>query len=211
MGAAFMGYSLIFIQQHMGLVEIHAGFAVVTEEVRMLAQKTAAAAADISNLIQDNMHKAKLGSEISSHIAGEVRELDGWIEEVHSVSSGQLSDLQELKSITQDLQRSTQNTASNAEKNASTAEELQGQVHMLQQAIDDINRMVAEDSEMVHSSSFTQLEEEVDTEKDVRQSSNGNGNTYGKGYTNGNGSGLAHAVTKNGMAKASKIHYTQTN
>ena len=179
----------------------------------MLAQKTAAAAADISTMIQDNMNKAKLGSEISSQIAGEVRELDGWIEEVHAVSSGQLQYLQELKSISADLERSTESTASNAEKNASTAEELQGQVHMLQQAIDDINRMVTdgESSQQAYEEpEYYSSAPAAGTSDNARHSdhyhSNGNGSkTHTNGHKNGHTNGHHHSpvVTGGSLSRTS--------
>lgn len=122
--------------------EAGAGFAVVTEEVRMLAQKTSAAAADISSMIHDNIQKARQGSEISAKIAGEIKELDNWIEEVHGVSENQVDSLNDLRQISRELGRTTDQTASAASQNASTAEVLQSQVHMLKQAINEMNRMI---------------------------------------------------------------------
>lgn len=186
--------------------EAGAGFAVVTEEVRMLAQKTAAAAADISNMIQDNMNKAKLGSEISSQIAGQVRELDGWIEEVHTVSSGQLTYLNELKSISSDLERSTESTASNADKNASTAEELQGQVHLLQQAINDINRMVSDDAPDSATNNFNY--ERHNAPSNLPKHTNGNGKAH---YRNDNGKSDAEILNKKAKKTDLKVHQNQAN
>lgn len=201
--------------------EAGAGFAVVTEEVRMLAQKTAEAASDISQLIQDNMSKAKQGNEISSKIASEIRELDGWIEEVHSVSAEQLTYLQELRNISSDLERSTQSTATNAEKNASTAEELQSQVHMLQQAIDEINEMVAGNANTVRTQkqeNFNHTHESIHQSYQHKDAGHMNGNGSSKvsisnAYHNGNGNGSGYSVSpEKEHAKAiSKINYDQKN
>lgn len=192
--------------------EAGAGFAVVTEEVRMLAQKTAAAAADISAMIQDNVQKAKQGSEISSHIANEVRELDGWIDQVHTVSTGQITYLNELKSISVELQRSTESTATNAEKNASTAEELQSQVHMLQEAINKINELIAEEGGSYYEDVYEDEPQVSYNRVTPANGKNGNGSKLthnGNGHYGNNGNGK-HGTNENGTYSTSAA-ITKTN
>lgn len=120
--------------------EAGAGFAVVTDEIRMLAQRTAKAATNIRAMIEENIEKAEAGVEISNEIASQISELESWIGDVNSVSDEQICKLEELKSSISKISDTTDNTANMAEKNASTSEELQGQMEVLKSAIDAINK-----------------------------------------------------------------------
>lgn len=122
--------------------EAGAGFAVVTEEVRVLAQKTANAATEIGQMIEENIRKAEQGAEISDKISQQISELVNWIENVHTSATEQVDHLDGLKSIIDNISSTTENTAGMAQKNASTAEELQSQIHVLRSAIEEINRKV---------------------------------------------------------------------
>ncbi|WP_185957138.1 methyl-accepting chemotaxis protein [Gracilimonas mengyeensis] len=122
--------------------EAGAGFAVVTEEVRVLAQKTADAANQIRDMITDNLEKAEQGVGISEKINQQIEELMDWIENVHQSSGEQVAYLDELKLTIQNIANTTENTSEMAENNASTAEELQSQIHVLKTAIRDINAKV---------------------------------------------------------------------
>lgn len=122
--------------------EAGAGFAVVTEEVRELAQKTTDAATQINEVIEDNLEKAEQGANMSTTISKQVLDLCNWIEDVHVTTEEQVSHLDKIKSSITHISSTTDNTASMAEKNAATAEELQGQVQILRSAINDINRKI---------------------------------------------------------------------
>lgn len=122
--------------------EAGAGFAVVTDEIRVLAQKTATAANDISDMIAANIKKAEEGVDVSERISTQISNLTSWIEGVNSLSDEQISQLNELEVSISKISKTTDSTADMAEKNASTAEELQGQIHTLTTAIEDINRKI---------------------------------------------------------------------
>ena len=122
--------------------EAGAGFAVVTDEVRVLAQKTAKAANDIGELIENNTEKARLGTEVSKQISEQITDLKLWIEDVHHVAGTQVGTLKELEDVIQRISKTTGNTAETAEKNAATAEELQGQVNVLQEIVKDLKARV---------------------------------------------------------------------
>lgn len=127
--------------------EAGAGFAVVTEEVRVLAQKTADAATEIGKMIEENITKAEEGAKTSEAISGQISELNSWIEEVYMASGEQVDQLDRLRSSISNISKTTENTASTAEKNASTAEELQSQIHVLRSSIEEINKKVAQNTE----------------------------------------------------------------
>jgi len=120
--------------------EAGAGFAVVTDEVRVLAKKTSEAAYGIAEIIEANIEKAKGGGTVANEITEKISELNEWIANVHEVSHQQISGVEELKNISSELDVTTRKTSETAEKNASTAEELQGQVHMLKSVVQDLNR-----------------------------------------------------------------------
>jgi methyl-accepting chemotaxis protein len=132
--------------------EAGAGFAVVTEEVRVLAQKTAEAATDIGRMIEENLERANEGSDTSELIAEQITELMQWIEDVHVASDAQVGELDSLRRTISAISKTTENTASTAEKNASTAEELQSQIHVLRSSIEEINKKVNQSEEKGRSS-----------------------------------------------------------
>lgn len=137
--------------------EAGAGFAVVTDEVRVLAQKTAKAASDINELISENTEKAVMGTEVSTKISGQISELKLWMDDVHSLTGDQAGTLEELKAIISKISSTTDNTANTASKNAATAEELQGQVHVLEGIIRDLKFRIngsRESSYMVREDGF---------------------------------------------------------
>lgn len=131
--------------------EAGAGFAVVTDEVRVLAQKTAKAANDIGNLIENNAEKANQGTQVSGQISEQIADLKTWINDVHSLAGSQVGTLQDLKQVVERIAKTTGNTADTAEKNAATAEELQSQVHVLQGIIKDLKSRINESSDSDYS------------------------------------------------------------
>ncbi len=143
--------------------EAGAGFAVVTEEVRVLAQKTAQAATEISSMIDENIQKAQEGADTSVHISEQIEELTKFIDDIHVTSGEQVIELDGLKNIIDNISSTTDNTASMAERNASTAEELQSQIHVLRSAIEDINKKVAQN----RGESFKPVHQPVSASKPV--------------------------------------------
>ena len=125
------------------------GFAVVTEEVRVLAQKTAASALEIEDMVSENIQKAEHGAKISEQIFEQISELEKWIDTVIESSDEQLLHLENLKARIQKISIITGTTSGTAQENASTAEELQAQVNMLKNSIEEINKKVVRNNEYV--------------------------------------------------------------
>lgn len=151
--------------------EAGAGFAVVTEEVRVLAKKTADAATEIETMLEENVGKAMLGSKASAKIKEEISNLAEWIKEVNESSSEQAKHLETLKNTIQKISDSTDNTASMAENNAATAEELHSQIQVLQQLIAQINNQVNKGAVVLNS---LQRNVQKDRELNKVQTSNQN-------------------------------------
>jgi len=118
------------------------GFAVVAEEVRNLAAKSAEAANDTSNMIQDSMEKAALGTRIANDTAASLAEIVSGISEstnlvteIAKSSEEQSAGIAQINiGIDQVVQVVQQNSAM-AEESAAAAEEMSGQSNMLQQHI----------------------------------------------------------------------------
>jgi len=174
--------------------EAGAGFAVVTDEVRVLAQKTAKAASDIGDLIENNTEKARLGTQVSEQITEQISDLKLWIEDVHEVAGSQVETLKDLEQVVKRISETTGGTADTAEKNAATAEELQSQVHVLQGIIKDLKDRVNETTVAEYSvgSDGLNFGEKVrfqgqdnlqgaqsDRKKESFQTTNGNGHSNG--------------------------------
>jgi methyl-accepting chemotaxis protein len=118
------------------------GFAVVAEEVRSLASKSAAAAKDTAELIENSMEKAGLGAKIAGETAASLGEIVSGINE-SSVLVGDIAKSSEEQSrgiaqinkgIDQVAQVVQQNSAT-AEESAAAAQEMSSQSNMLEELI----------------------------------------------------------------------------
>jgi methyl-accepting chemotaxis protein len=129
--------------------EAGAGFAVVAEEVRALAQRSATAAKETAAKIEDAITKSEHGATISTKVAtslGEIvdkaRKVDGLIGEIAQASQEQSQGIgQVLIAVTQ-MDRVTQTNAAAAEEGASAAEELNAQAQMMDHAVDDLKQLI---------------------------------------------------------------------
>ena len=119
------------------------GFAVVAEEVRRLARRSAEAAKQTSQLIEQAVSAAQHGLELQRSVANElegvsehVRQMDGVLVHVADACSRQRDDLGHISGAVSELNSTTQHTAATAEESASAAEELAGQSRLLTGMVD---------------------------------------------------------------------------
>ncbi len=110
--------------------EAGAGFAVVAEEVRSLAQRSAKAAHDTAGLIQETIDKVKDGSLMVEHTAASFVEVDessakvgALVREIAQASEEQDAGISQINSAVQSIEQSMQ-------KNSAVSDEL---VHTVQQ------------------------------------------------------------------------------
>jgi methyl-accepting chemotaxis protein len=110
------------------------GFAVVASEVRTLAQRSAAAAKEIKQLIDDSVSKVDAGAKLVDH-AGEtmgeivtsVRRVTDIITEITSASQEQTSGIEQINIAISQMDEVTQQNASLVEEAAAAAESMQEQ------------------------------------------------------------------------------------
>ncbi|MDQ5977670.1 MAG: methyl-accepting chemotaxis protein [Verrucomicrobiota bacterium] len=129
--------------------EAGAGFSVVAEEVRALAHRSAAAAKETAEKIEDSLTKSRHGVELSGRVAASLeeinqraREVDGVVQEIASASEQQSQGVAQITTAVANMDRITQANAATAEESASAAQELNAQTMCLHDAINQLNLLV---------------------------------------------------------------------
>ena len=129
--------------------EAGAGFAVVAEEVRSLAQRSAAAAKETAAKIEVAIHNGEQGVLISSKVAtaldiivAKARQVDELVAEITTASHEQSQGIGQINTAVSEMDRVTQTNAAGSEETAAAAAELSAQSGALKQSIDDLRLLV---------------------------------------------------------------------
>ncbi len=125
------------------------GFAVVAEEVRNLAQRSAQAARETAGKIEAAVQKSHHGVAISGKVARNLddivtrtRQLDQLAAEVANASHEQTQGISQINLAVTEMDKVTQANAANAEESASAAEELNAQADALKDAVSELLALV---------------------------------------------------------------------
>ncbi|MCX6955063.1 MAG: methyl-accepting chemotaxis protein [Verrucomicrobia bacterium] len=125
------------------------GFAVVAEEVRSLAQRSAQAAKETAEKIEDSIQKSGRGVELSAKVAGSLslivekaRQVDTLIAGIATASSEQTQGISQVLTAVTQMDSVTQGTAATAEESAAAAEALNAQARSLDEAVSELQRLV---------------------------------------------------------------------
>ena len=118
------------------------GFAVVAEEVRNLASKSAQAAKDTSEIIQDTIEKSDLGSRIAGETAQSLHEIGTGISEsnklvaeIATASEEQSQSISQINEGINQVSQVVQQNSATAEQSAAASQEMSGQSDMLKKLI----------------------------------------------------------------------------
>jgi methyl-accepting chemotaxis protein len=129
--------------------EAGAGFAVVAEEVRSLAQRSAQAAKETAAKIEDASTKSEQGATISSQVSGSldkiverIRQLDEMVGGIAQASTEQSEGIGQLNQAVAGMDKITQSNAALAQQSASSAEDMKSQSGQVKAAVNELLRMV---------------------------------------------------------------------
>jgi methyl-accepting chemotaxis protein len=118
------------------------GFAVVASEVRSLAQRSAAAAKEIRQLISDSVGRIDAGSKqvaeagkTMGEIVESVKRVNGLIEEISAASQEQSQSLTQVSDTVQQLEKVTQQNAAMVEQATAASASLEEQAESLTRAV----------------------------------------------------------------------------
>jgi methyl-accepting chemotaxis protein len=150
------------------------GFAVVAAEVRKLAERSQAAAAEISKLSSSSVQVAEMAGQMLDKLVPDIQKTAELVQEINGASSEQNSGAEQINKAIQQLDQVVQQNASVAEEMSSTAEELSAQAENLQSAIEffkvggaERKRAAAADHPRMaaHKTRFAHIPHEVAKEK----------------------------------------------
>jgi len=118
------------------------GFAVVAEEVRNLAAKSAEAAKETGDLIQDSMEKAELGTRIAADTAESLAEIVSGINESNLIvveiaqsSNDQATGIVHINAGIEQVAQVIQHNSATAQESAAASEEMSGQMNLLEELV----------------------------------------------------------------------------
>ncbi len=125
------------------------GFAVVADEVRNLAQRCAAAAKEITTLIEGSVNKAQEGTRVAEEvgkalgaIVGDVTKVSDLVNGISKASDEQAQGVEQVNTAVSQMDKVTQQNASGAEESASAAEELASQAVAVKGMVDELSAVI---------------------------------------------------------------------
>ena len=139
--------------------EAGAGFAVVAEEVRNLAQRSAQAARDTAEMIEQSIAKADAGNtsvaEVAESVAGittAIETMKGLVDQVSEASRQQAEGIEQVSQAFTQMEKVTQTTAATAEESAAASEELSGQAEAARALVTRLTALVGGEMRAPHAS-----------------------------------------------------------
>jgi methyl-accepting chemotaxis protein len=171
--------------------EAGAGFAVVADEVRSLAQRSAQAAKETAEKIENSIHKSQHGAQISdkvtaslAQIVTKARQVDELVAEIAAASKEQAQGITQVNSAVSQMDKITQSNAASAEESASASEELNAQAASLKTSVNELSQLVG-----VKNEKLVEQSKIVRPKYQAPAKVSGNGHN---GHSRSNGNGKAN-------------------
>jgi methyl-accepting chemotaxis protein len=176
------------------------GFAVVAEEVRNLAMRSAEAAKNTANLIEESVKNASDGVKFNAEVIKGLEDINKQVQKVGEVmaeiaaaSDQQSQGIDQVNSAVQQMNQITQQNAATSEESASAAEELSSQAQELQAMV--LTFKIGDSERRDGRRPAPKVE--------VHAKANGHSNGHGNGHGNGNGHApKAEPAHKSALAQA---------
>jgi methyl-accepting chemotaxis protein/methyl-accepting chemotaxis protein-1 (serine sensor receptor) len=134
------------------------GFAVVAEEVRSLAHRSAQAAKDTAALIEESIGRSNEGSHKLDLVAESIRQITSsssqmktLVDEIDAGSQEQARGIGQIASAVGQMERLTQSSAANAEQSAAASQELTGQAKSLYEVVEKLRGLLGTGGEEVEA------------------------------------------------------------
>ena len=131
--------------------EAGAGFAVVAEEVRNLALRSADAAKNTAELIEGTVKKVNDGSELVeranetfSKVAKSASKVGELVGEIAAASNEQAQGIEQVNTAVAEMDKVVQTNAANSEETASASEEMNGQAEEMKGFVRSLSVLVGE-------------------------------------------------------------------
>ena len=125
------------------------GFAVVADEVRNLAGRSAQAARDTTQLIETTISRVKHGAEIAVTLSAGFKGIEegsqtvsGLISEITTATNEQAQGVEQVNTAMAQMDKITQENAAAAEESASASEELSSQAEQLHGTVEELTLLV---------------------------------------------------------------------
>jgi methyl-accepting chemotaxis protein len=157
--------------------EAGAGFAVVAEEVRSLAQRSAQAAKETAAKIEDASAKSEQGASISGQVSASldkiverIRQLDEMVGGIAQASTEQSEGIGQLNQAVAGMDKITQSNAALAQQSATSAEEMKSQSAQVKTAVNELLKMVQgfSEEEVIVSPALAKSAAKSPTRRDVK-------------------------------------------
>ncbi|MFZ5352840.1 MAG: methyl-accepting chemotaxis protein [Bacillota bacterium] len=121
------------------------GFAVVAEEVRTLAQRSAQAAKDTEVIIENNIEMSSKGVEVAGRVGEALKDITAHakrvnelMDEISAASQEQAQGISQISKAIVQMEKVTQQNAAASEQSASASEQLSAQAETLNDIVDKL-------------------------------------------------------------------------